>query len=117
MPVGRLATPLEEARDAPLTFDVRFFLDAAKTQPLAITDANGWLQIQDGSQPSFPMSVSNGRMVLNGGVVGVRVAQADIALLKPGPYNFEVQALDATGMSRQVRGVLKLDDTLADLAS
>ncbi len=82
---GQARTAFVAPNDQPWSQPFRFWLDEARTQPLTLTGAGGWLQWPGGSA----------RVVLDapvsGNVATLALAQADIAALRLGTWWGELQ--------------------------
>lgn len=119
MAVGWIKDTLTWANDQPLAEDFRFWSDRAKTVPAPIADASAWLNQRDGDD-GVEMTTANGRILVAGGVVGLRVSAEDMQTLEGGAegavkyYDLEVRATDANGGVRQVRGTVGLIAGLAE---
>ena len=98
--IGRLVPVLEYAADQPLNEDVRFLADP----PVDIASAAVTLV-----QESYPAPARlDCPVVLNGQIVGIRVPMTAMAMLPPDQYALEIQAVDATGASYEIRGTVRL---------
>ena len=82
---GRAVRPLVAPNDQPWSQPFRFWLDEARTQPLPITAAGGWLQWPGGS------SKVELQAPVSGNVVSLGLGQGDIEALRLGTWWGELQ--------------------------
>ena len=109
MTIGTIPVTITIPNDQPWSEDIRYWLNTAKTSPATITDAIGWLKSKTNPNAApFALSVMSSRLVISGGIVGIRVTAAGMATIPPGSYTLEIKATDSSTAVRQLRGDVKV---------
>lgn len=110
--IGEIPTTFDVAQDQPWKKGFRFWLGRGKSTPAPITGGKAWLKPRACGSSAVPLTVANGRILLDENVVCITMSQADLAAMDAGTYDLEVQGI-LTSNVRQLRGVVNLRPGLA----
>lgn len=110
--VGRIATALEIPQSKPWAEDFRYWADRAMTVPVAIAAADAQLRRTGGkaSNPPSPIVLTQlaGQIQIADNVVTLSLSEAQLAAVAAGVYELVLDAVDAAGRTREVRGIAKV---------